>query len=249
MLALDRLAGALALGGLVLAASPSVRAAEPPPAAHGAVVVALGEGASPAARPLARDVYRHEALRPSIDDATARVLAGDPVPAEAPSSLRELAELRRSIPPAGTDVASRRLLASLGEELHAKLVVSVALEDGKPVARVLRVAGASFERVALSASVEPSPAGSEPSFAWPGAAAALHPLLVQPAAATPLAPVAAAAPPAPPPPAPGKPPYWKSPWFWAPLGVLLAAGVTVLVVSQTADTSVGNVHLQGHVAQ
>lgn len=220
--------------------------------ARGVVVVALGEGASEAARPLAHEVYRDAALRPAIDDATARVLCGEPAAVTASAALRELGELRRSIPPAGPDAATRRLLGALGDDLHARLVVSVVSVDGKPVARVLRVAGASFEPVTLSAATQPSVGGGEGAIVWPGAVASLRLLLALPAPA-PFAPAAEPTPVAPPPAAvapaaSGKAAFWKSPWFWAPIGVLLTAGVTVLVVSQTTDTASGSVHLQGRVA-
>src|SRR5262245_4738244 len=76
---------------------PSAPAARPAAAprptpretARGAVIVALGDDAAAAARPLAVAVYRDRGLRPDIDDATARVLAGEPVPeGTAPDRMR-----------------------------------------------------------------------------------------------------------------------------------------------------------------
>lgn len=236
-------ARALALASALVAgaAATPARAEGAPAEPRGAVVVALGEDASAAARPLAYDVYRDEALRPLVDDATARVLVGEPPAEGAPRSLADLAEVRRSIAPAVPDAASRRLLASLGGDVRARLVVSVAMVDGKPVARVLRVAGATFEWATLSATPDAAAA-----WAWPSAVATLRGFVPAPA---PLAPVADRPAPAPAPAAPpGKPPFWKSAWFWAPLGVLVTAGVTVLVVSQTTDTQASTIHLQGRVA-
>ena len=78
-------------------AGPAPPASAPQAQPHGAVVVATADGTGSAARALAFDVYRDADLRPSIDDATARVLAGD-APAEgAPARLKEIAELRGSI--------------------------------------------------------------------------------------------------------------------------------------------------------
>jgi hypothetical protein len=235
-------------GGAAPASATEGAAAVVVPEPRGAVVVALGDGASAAARPLAFEVYRDAALRPSIDDGTARVLAGEDAPADAPRALLELAELRRSIAPAGTDAASRRALGSLGEDVHARFVVSVAMIEGKPVARVLRVAGAALEWATLTPSASTTAAGSPSTWTWPGAVATLRGLVPS----APLAPVAAATPSPPPadatqPPA-AKSPFWKSPWFWVPLGVLVTAGVTVLAVSQTTDTSSSSVHVQGRVA-
>ena len=196
---------------------------------------------------------RDEVLRPSIDEATARVLCGDAPATDAPQALRDLGELRRSIAPGGSDAASRRLLGSLGADVRARLVVSVAVVDGKPVARVLRVAGAAFEWVTLSVAVTPPAASGEATYAWPGAVAALRglspaapPAPLAPVAAPAIGPKGAVAPDAAP--VATSKPFWKSAWFWAPLGVLVAAGVAVIVVSQTTDTASSSLHLQGRVA-
>jgi hypothetical protein len=263
------------------AQAPATVAPSPPPAAqpHGAVVVAASEGAGPAARALAFDLYRDADLRPSIDDATARVLAGDAPADDAPARLKELAELRLSIvhawPPAGpttgpaaaprpadpgaaapppgsagSELVARRLLASLGAELGAALVVAVTLDGTHPVARALRPAAATFERVELGPNVEIGADGSK-VFHWPGAAVALRA----------LAPGAAPVPP-PPPPAPLAPkkeeaapgptaptdsrPFYKSPWFWGAAGGAAAIGLSVFLISR-ATSSATDVHLTGKV--
>lgn len=141
-------------------------------------MVAVGEGATEAARPLAHEVYRDEALRPAIDDATARVLIGEPLPNEAPPKLAELAEIRASIARSGSDAAARRLLASIGEGARARIVVTVAMEGGRPVAKVLRVETRAFESVELGATVEtpaapPAEAQAAKIVRWPGAVATL----------------------------------------------------------------------------
>lgn len=158
----------------------------------GAVVVAVGpDGAAPA-RSLAHDVYRDAALKPDIDDATARVLIGEQQPPAAPSApadgagdaaakLRELGELRASVSGAGSDAAARRLLAAIGTDLKARVVVSVTMEGGRPVAKVLRVETSAFEGVELGATIETTPSG-EKLYQWPGALETLRKLV--PAAGT-----------------------------------------------------------------
>jgi len=227
-------------------------AAAPPPATpvtsapqvqpHGAVVVAVGDAASPAARALAMDVYRDALLRPPMDEATARVLAGEANTATAPPRLKELADLRGTIGRAESDLVARRLLSSLGVELGVPLVVAVTLDGGRPVARALRVQGAAYERVELGATIETAPDGGK-TFRWPGATATLRGFLGV-AAAEPLRPVA---PKAPEPPKPAAPrPFYKSPWFWGTAGVVAAAGITVLVLSRTTGGP-GDIHLTGKV--
>jgi hypothetical protein len=275
-------AGALAAGialvalpGAALGEEPGARAGEAAPAAaaRGAIVVAVGEGATEAARPLAHDVYREEALRPAVDDATARVLIGEPLAKDAPPKLIELAEIRASIARSGSDAAARRLLASLGEGARARIVVTVAMEGGRPVAKVLRVETRAFENVELGATVE-TPAASAPQtstakiFRWPGAVVTLLPLASTVAAAetkSTAAPSGSAAattnkasagpvrPPSSSEPAAPKPveaqPAWKSVWFWATLGGVAAAGVAAFGIAKAVESDAGIVRLQGRVAQ
>src|SRR5436190_13147696 len=92
-------AGALLASALALTGTARAE----PTASRGAVVVSIGDDAAPAARPLALEVYRDASLRPSVDDATARVLAGEPPPEAAAPRLKDLAALRGSLarPPGG----------------------------------------------------------------------------------------------------------------------------------------------------
>jgi hypothetical protein len=267
---LSRLAtGALVAIGLVFAHGESAALADDPPKAlatptapaasaaqaqpRGAVVVATSDGAGSAARALAFDVYRDAALRPSIDDATARVLAGD-APAEgALARLKEIAELRASIAHAGSELVGRRLLASLGTELSATFVVSVAMDGSHPIARVLRSATATFERVEIAPTIEIAADGTR-AFHWPGATTTLHGFLVGHDGGDPHAP--AALPPAPlapkteasaPPPVPAEPrPFYKSPWFWGSAGGAALVGLSVFLISR-ATSSTSDVHLTGRV--
>jgi hypothetical protein len=233
------------------AATPAVApAAAPAAAAHGAIVVAVADDAGAPARSLAREVYRDPALRPAIDDTTARVLAGE-APGEGPNKakLAEMAELRASVAQAGADVASRKLLASLGVETRAELVIAVTMVGDRPVARALRVSSATYERIELGATIETTADGAK-SFQWPGASTTLKGLLAPLPAPKPstLGPRTKAPLPLPPPQKDTKEskPFWKSPWFWGSLGVVAAAGVTVFVLSRTTSAP-GKVHLDGRV--
>jgi hypothetical protein len=224
-------------------ATPAPAKVEEP---QGAIVVAATDDAGPAARALALEVYREPLLRPRIDEATAQVLAGGAPPADAPARLKEIAEVRASVVKAGSELVARRLLASLGSELGATLVVSVTLDGGHPGARALKPASAAFERVELGATVETALDGAR-TYRWPGAAIALRSLLPGAEPPAPPAPaVAKTVAPAPGANAPEQRPFWKSPWFWGPVAGVAATGLTVFILSRTLNTS-GTVHLTGQV--
>ena len=59
----------------------------------------------------------------------ARVLAGEAPPAAGPAKLAEIAEVRKAAQAAGSDAVARRLLASLGTDLGAALVVAVTVRE------------------------------------------------------------------------------------------------------------------------
>jgi len=265
------LVGALLGGALFLTHASSARAQEQ--AAAGAIVIAITQDATPAAKPLARDVYRDPALRPTIDDATARVLAGEPLSEGAPAKLKEIGDLRASVATSGSEAASRRLLAAIGSDLRAKIVVSVTIEGGRPVAKVLRVETAAFEGIELGATTETNAAG-EKIVQWPGAVDALHKLFPEAppppaqtgapnAGATPAAGAPTSAGGATKPASPGKPgpkapakggeeskSVWTSPWFWAVLGGAVAVGAGAFAIAKvTQDDGGGTLHLQGRVAR
>lgn len=224
--------------------APPASAAPTPPAAppHGALVVAVGEGAAPAAKALAFDVYRDPALRPPLDEATAQVLAGAPPAAGAAPRLVEIAALRDAVAKAEPGLVQRRLLASLGGELGATLVVAVTLDGGRPVARAVRSAGGAQATVELGATVDTAADGAR-TYRWPGAPATLRGILgiAPPAVPEPLRPLAPQVPPTPP-----ERPFYKSPWFWGTAGVLAAAGISVIVLSRTTGGP-NNVHITGKV--
>lgn len=233
------------------AAAPTPAAAPAPRAAgRGAVVVALGDGATDAARALAREVYADPALRPAIDEPTAQVLAGGTVPADAPAIIRDRAALRASLAPDLASPATRRALESVAAELGAAAVIAVVRGvDGEPRARVVLAGAADGAPLELVGRVDPTGAPT-----WPSALLALRGVMVPPsspappaAARPPRAPSSAppgpgaaasrpgAAPAAPPPPAEESSEFYERPWFWVALGAFAAAGLTALVVTQTAD--------------
>lgn len=220
-------------------------------------MIAIGDDAAAAARALAREAYADETLSPRIDDATARALAGEAVAATAPAKLVEIADVRKAATAAGNDAVTRRLFASLGADLGAVLVVPVTMRDGRPSARVLSVAKGVFEPIELSGSIEPQADGSA-RVKWSGVTAILGgfmprsrvPAPTTPAPAKPTG-AAAQSPPAPGPLAAKKetPPtsMWSSPWIWAGIGVVVAAGAVVFAVSQTQGDA-GTLRLQGRVS-
>lgn len=219
-------------------------------AAKGAIVVALGDDAGPAARALAHDVYRDPGLRPTLDEFTAKLLTGDaPTEARATGKLKELVEIRTAASKAGSESASRHLLASLGAELGATLVVAVQLEAGRPLARALRTTSAAYEGAPLAGTAETLEYGSV-IYKWPGATTTL--LALFPASAQPLKPSADAAGSGPlgtgkkPAKDSKETPFYASGWFWGTVGGVAAVGVTVFILAKTTSAS-STVHVDGTV--
>lgn len=217
-------------------------------------MIAITDDAIPAAKALAREVYGDAALRPRIDDATARVLVGEAAPANGGAKLTEIADVRKAAQGANNDAVTRRLFASLGADLGAALVIPVSMRDGKPTARVLSVAKGTFEPVELSATIEPQPDGSS-RVKWTGVAPILGALAPR-ASAVPAASTSAAAPgegsgapvgPIAPKKEEAPRSFWSSPWTWAGIGVVVTAGVVVFAVSQSQGDAAG-LHLQGRVS-
>jgi hypothetical protein len=249
-------AGALLASALVLAGTARAE----PTASRGAVVVSIGDDATPAARPLALEVYRDASLRPAVDDATARVLAGEAPPETASPRLKDLAALRASLAhpatgdgadPAASDLVTRRLLAGVGTDAHATLVVAVTMQAGRPTARALAVASSSWQGVEIGATATAAADGST-AFTWPGAVTTLRALVPKEAAAPAPAPRPKAAPPraAPTKESPERAKdrsFWTSPWFWVGLGAVVATGVTVFVVTKAVQDDSGSIHVDGRV--
>lgn len=210
-------------------------------------MIAISDDAIPAARALARDLYSNEALRPRIDDATARVLVGEASLATGTPKLTEIAEVRKAAQTSNNDAVTRRLFASLGADLGALLVIPVAIRDGKPAARVLSVVKAAYEPVELSATIEAQPDGTS-RVKWAGIAPILAAFVPKPPAPATTAP-SADAPKGPLAPKKEEPSrsFWTSPWTWAGIGVVVTAGVVVFAVSQSQGDA-GGLRLQGRVS-
>ena len=204
----------------------SARADEPQPKPKGVVVVAT-DGATDAAWPLARAVYADEILRPrDIDDAKARVLAGEAGGAQ----LSELAELRAGVK--GDDAASRQVLAALADKLRVIAVIVVSAGD-PPSARLYDAETKAFDAARYA------PEKGE----WTGAVKSLERwYLPSPP------PLGTAVPKEPEPAKPQDKPkeksksFYESPWFWAAIGAALLIGGGVLIATnvQTGDT----IHMQ-----
>lgn len=196
-------------------APPSSAPARAEAGAWGGVVVVSLAGATDASWALAQRVYADTRLRPPrLDDASARVLAGEAPAAGATAKLRELAELRAAL--RGDDAPSRALLASLLRGLGASVAAVVDVREGQPRAWVFQ--GETFDPTPLAA--DPGPLTG-----WLGATAAL-------AARAPAAPAAAPAAPA-----PRKSSVLRSGWFWGALGAAAAAGLLVWSVSRSSGGS------------
>ena len=222
--------------GLLASLHPVCAYAEPPRAApaqapagpvdlkDGIAVIAAAKAPIGEAWSLATSVYSDPKLRPSrLDDATARVLAGEPVPKRASAKLRELAELRSEIRPEGT--ATKRLLSSLASELQVSgLLVVYQVGPAQPRARLFVAARGDFAEPVLWPQPEPngkrswrvaqqwlraqSSRGRQPSSSGSSVVA--------------------------------------SPWFWGAL--VAAAGAAVIGYSVTRDDDSNSIHLQGRVS-
>jgi hypothetical protein len=239
------------------APAPSV---DPLAAPRGAVVVAVGEGAAPHARELARLVYKKKKLRPRIDDAAAQVLSGGQPP-DGRADLAQHRALIQALAEAGDDDIRRRLAGSLARDLGARLLVMVRVIDGEPSARVVRMPEEKFLPVTLTPKALAPGADAAPSWDWAEAAAMLEELVGGRA---------------PGPRAKAKKGHGKkgkkkgrkgqpvpmpsdakddddgnlltSPWFWGGLGLVVTVGVTVLVLSQTALNEPDSITIEGRVA-
>jgi hypothetical protein len=183
------------------------------------------DGATDAAWPLAQRVYQSAVLRPAgIDDARARVLAGEPPPALSPVEITELSELRRGVK--GDDAASREVLAALVEKLDVHAIIVVSVAEHQTSARVYDSDLRAFDAARYLPDA--------PRFdTWHDAIRALErPYLRQPTSL--VAPEV------------DRPkarresrPFYDSPWFWVAVGaaaVLVGGGVILATTLQTNDT-------------
>ncbi len=217
-----------------------------PVVSRGAIVIALGANATPATKALAREVYRDERLQPNVDEATARILAGEPVAADAAPALQSLARIRESLP-VGPDDLGAKLITAIGQERHADIVVAVSMTGDRPTARVVRVTSAKYESVIIEGTIERGE-GDVVRYTWPGATTILHQLFVAAPGASPSGPIAPRKIDAAPPKPADKGSLWyKSPWFWGPLGAVVATGAAILIASQVTKDDVDTVRLRGRV--
>ena len=239
-LAVLLVAGALGWPALVRAQSAPPRtsttsASTAPSASPRGVAVVATAGMADATWPLAQKVYGSASLRPAnIDDARARVLAGESAPSP---ELSELIELRDGVK--GDDAASRQVLGAIAEKLSVRaLVVVFSGGDAQPpVARVFHADTHAFD----AARYSPDAKGG-----WDGTLELLAqqlgtpPVATAPANAAPaiVATTTKAAPAA----GSDSKSFWQSPWFWVAIGAaaLIGGGVLLATNVQSSDT----IHLQ-----
>ena len=182
-------------------------------------------------------------LRPTtLDEARARVLAGEPPAAGAPQDLRDLADTIAAVH--GDDAPSRALLADIAHRVQASRLLVVRMEDGHPSARVFFAASATYD-AASYAPDEGTP------LAWKGAVESLartygppppppsppappSPPLAAPPLATHDEVLAATAPPA-------SKAFWQKGWFWGAVGA--AAFAAGAIFFATRDNGPSSIHL------
>lgn len=219
--------------------------------ARGVAVIARNADVREGARELARAAYADSSLRPAFDDATARVVLGEPAAAGGRGRDEEFARVARAAVDASDAVVGERLLGALCSELEVVAVVLVEGSTATPSARVF----VAEERRFVSGVLVPrlAPEASAAGRDWGDAVTLLRGIL-QPR----VDPVHAGAPSsgatAPRPIAPlgsgagARPrPLLTSPWFWGGLAAVAAVGVTVLVLSQTIFESPDAVRVSGRI--
>jgi hypothetical protein len=193
----------------------------------GVAVVAAGPVAVDAAWALAQRVYADPLLRPvQLDDATARVLAGEPAAAGASPKMRELAEARKAINP--LEPSAARLAGTISAELGGASQLLVHMPaPGQARARLYAATTRTWLMPELWQQPDASGAPSwEAAVAWlrgHALASRAQPPARAPASRTVLA----------------------SGWFWGALGA--AAAVAVVAVAVARDEGSNAVHVQGRL--
>jgi len=227
---------------------PAVASADVPPAAsaaaapssadQGLAVLAQGDIAE-IAWPLAQSVYGSAKLRPAgLDEARARVLAGDKPAPDAKADVVELAELRAGVH--GDDAASRELLSTIGQRTHVHALLVIVATDSAASARLFDVGSKSFD----AARYEPD--AVDAGDRWEKTVRSLErlfapatPLVVAPKATTPGAPKLDAKD------TPSSKPFYTSGWFWGSLGGAALIGLGIFLA--TRDYSGDTIHLRMEV--
>lgn len=218
-------------------------------ARQGLGVLGVGD-AQPAAFVLARALYASRLRPPGLDEKRARVLAGESAAADAPTELKDLAELRAAV--SGEDAASRKLLAGLCEDFKLAGIVVVSREataapggdaavDPAPVTARLFVASTGEFDAARYAPL----AGVSGAAAWRPVVGSLEQRFpaARPAVTGALSPTAASA-------APRKAsenesrPFYASPWFWGALGAAALLGTGAYFASRSSSSDSINLQLR-----
>jgi hypothetical protein len=201
---------------------------------QGVAVLAIGN-ATEATWGVAQKIYASPVLRPSgVDEAHARVLAGEAPATDAPKDLRDLADTRAAI--RGDDAPSRQLLASIAATFAVRGVVVVDTTASGPRARLFLVDSSEFD----AASWTPV-ADEAGSLSWEAAVRSLERTLqpkITPAAPLELPPKTKAK-------TEESHPFYASPWFWGAIGGAAFLGGAIYFA--TRDTSPGSIHLQMQV--
>ena len=229
---------------------PAVATADVPPAAstasapapssvaQGVAVLAQGDIAE-IAWPLAQSVYGSAKLRPAaLDEARARVLAGDKPAPDAKPDVVELAELRAGV--RGDDAASRELLSTIGQRTHVHALLVVVATDSAASARLFDVGSKTFD----AARYEPE--AVDAGDRWEKTVRSLErlfapatPLVVAPKAATQPVPKLDTKD------TPSSKPFYTSGWFWGSLGGAALIGLGIFLA--TRDYSSDTIHLRMEV--
>jgi hypothetical protein len=208
-----------------------------PPLVPAAVPAGIGVLASPgtadAAWPLALAVYSRPSLRPpSLDDAHARVLCGEPPAPGAPPDVKELAETVAAVH--GDDAPSRALLVDIARRVSVQRLLVVRVEGGHPSARLFLPETSTFD-----AAVYGPDEGTLTS--WNGATVSLVRAYGPPAppslAAPPLATTELLVTSAP----PDSRPFYLKGWFWGAVGA--AAFAAGAIYFATRDNGPSSIHL------
>lgn len=238
-----------ALVAVTLFGSASARAGDR--AGSGFAVLAT-DGATDAAWSLARALYARDGLRPIlVDEAHARVLAGEPPPKDAPlalaKDLADLAETRAAIH--GDDAPSRQLLASIATtfELRGILVVEMSPSTTSPASSAQARARLFFAKTGFDAAQYLPDDGSSrgPAPLWSATVRSLSRAYV---GAPDVGAVASSTGALPPPvraPETEKKPFYASPWFWGAVGAAVFAGGALYLA--TRDNAPSSIHLQVQV--
>lgn len=202
--------------------------------AHGYVVLARA-ATKENAWSLAQETYRSPRLRPRLDEAHARVFAGEDAPAGR-KDLAELAEARDAVVDEGA--ASRRILTSLGKEygLEGVLVVGSSESASPASARLFTIETGRFEPLELR---------SETDTGWTSARATLERLAPREVTPAPVAQAPSNATKSGEEPKPGRKAFYESPWFWGAAGAAAALGGAFFLA--TRDSSSDSIHVQMQV--